>query len=170
MWFNVSLREQMWHGIENKLLRLLNPVTETIFALVMMTSSNGNIFRVTGPLCGESTGHRWIPLTKASDAELLCFFYLRLIKQLSKQSRHRWFETPSLSLVIVSVLEISLNFCSNTFSHRRPEDYMTKRPKPSIYITCYYITYIRVLHTDNKIHAFQSTKRHPPFKSHYDVS
>ena len=27
-------------------------------------------FRVTGPLCGELTGHRWIPLTKASDAEL----------------------------------------------------------------------------------------------------
>ena len=36
----------------------------------MMTSSNKNIFRVTGPLCGEFTGHRWIPLTKASDAEL----------------------------------------------------------------------------------------------------
>ena len=28
----------------------------------MMTSSNGNIFRVTGFLCGEYTGHRWIPL------------------------------------------------------------------------------------------------------------
>ena len=26
-------------------------------------------FRVTGPLCGEFTGYRWIPLTKASDAE-----------------------------------------------------------------------------------------------------
>ena len=26
----------------------------------MMTSSNGNIFRVTGPLCGEFTGHRRI--------------------------------------------------------------------------------------------------------------
>ena len=24
---------------------------------------------VTGPLCGEFTGHRWIPLTKASDVE-----------------------------------------------------------------------------------------------------
>ena len=35
-----------------------------------MTTSNGNIFRVTGPLWGESTGHRWIPLTKASDAVL----------------------------------------------------------------------------------------------------
>ena len=39
----------------------------------MMTSSNGNIFRVTGPLCGELTGHRWILRTKASDAELWCF-------------------------------------------------------------------------------------------------
>ena len=38
----------------------------------MMTSSNGNIFRVTGPLCGEFTGPRWIPLTKASDAEPWC--------------------------------------------------------------------------------------------------
>ena len=27
----------------------------------MMTSSNENIFRVTGPLRREFTGHRWIP-------------------------------------------------------------------------------------------------------------
>ena len=39
----------------------------------MMASSNGNIFRVTGHLCGEFTGHRWIPHTKASDAEPWCF-------------------------------------------------------------------------------------------------
>ena len=32
-------------------------------------------FRVTGPLCGEFTGHRWIPLTKASDAELWWFLW-----------------------------------------------------------------------------------------------
>ena len=36
----------------------------------MMTSSNGNIFRVTSPLWGQFTGHRWIPRTKASDTEL----------------------------------------------------------------------------------------------------
>ena len=41
----------------------------------MMTSSNGNISRVTGPLCGEFTGHRWIPLTKASDTGLWCFLW-----------------------------------------------------------------------------------------------
>ena len=43
--------------------------------LFMMTSSNGNIFRITGHLCGEFTGHRWIPLTKASDAGLWCFLW-----------------------------------------------------------------------------------------------
>ena len=40
----------------------------------MVTSSNGNIIRVSGPLCGEITGHRWISLTKASDAELCCYW------------------------------------------------------------------------------------------------
>ena len=30
-------------------------------------------FRVTGPLCEEFTGHRWIPHPKASHAELWCF-------------------------------------------------------------------------------------------------
>ena len=42
----------------------------------MMTSSNRSIFRVTGHLCGEFTGPRWIPRTKASDAELWWFFLI----------------------------------------------------------------------------------------------
>ena len=64
----------------------------------MMTSSKRNIFRVIGPLCGEFTGHQWIPLTKASDAELWCFFDLRLNERLNKQSWGWWFETPSRTL------------------------------------------------------------------------
>ena len=43
---------------------------------IMMTSSNGSIFGVTGHLCGEITGHWWIPRTKAGDAELYLVFYL----------------------------------------------------------------------------------------------
>ena len=43
--------------------------------IIMTTSSNGNSVRVTGPLCEEFTGHRWIPLTKASDAELWGFLW-----------------------------------------------------------------------------------------------
>ena len=54
----------------------------------MMPSSNGNIFRVTGPLWGEFTGHRSVGV----------FFDLRLNKRLIEQSRRRWFETPSHSL------------------------------------------------------------------------
>ena len=61
---------------------------------VMMTSSNGNFPRYW-PFAGGTTGHRWIPLTKANDAELWCFFDLCLKKRLIKQSRRRWFETPS---------------------------------------------------------------------------
>ena len=45
-----------------------------------MASSNGNIFRVTVHLCGEFTGHRWIPRTKASDGELWWFFMCARIK------------------------------------------------------------------------------------------
>ena len=41
-----------------------------LFRENMMTSSNGNVFHVAGPLWGESTGHRCIPIKRASDAEL----------------------------------------------------------------------------------------------------
>ena len=70
-----------------------------LISIVMMTSSNGNIFRVTGPLQGKSTGHRWIPLTKASNAELWRFLDLRSNKRFGKQSRRLWFETPWRSLL-----------------------------------------------------------------------
>ena len=50
-----------------------------------MASTNGNIFRVTGHLCGEFTDHQWIPRTKASDAGFDVFFDMRLNKRLSKQ-------------------------------------------------------------------------------------
>ena len=61
--------------------------------LPMMTSSNGNIFRVIGLLQGESTGHRWIPPQSPVTRNFDVFFDLRLNKRLSKQSRRRWFET-----------------------------------------------------------------------------
>ena len=38
-------------------------------------TSNGNIFHVIGPLRGELTGHRWIRLTKASDALMFSLIY-----------------------------------------------------------------------------------------------
>ena len=55
----------------------------------IVTSSNENVFRVTGLLWGESIGHRWI-LTKASDAELLCFLWA------SDQTVGQTIETPAI--------------------------------------------------------------------------
>ena len=60
--------------------------------VVMMTSWNGNIFRVTGHLCGEFPAQRRV--TRSFDV----FFDLRLNKRLSKQSLGWWFETLSRPL------------------------------------------------------------------------
>ena len=67
--------------------------------LGMMTSSNGNIFRVTGYLCGEFTGPRWFPAQRPVTRSFDVFFDLRLNKRLSKQSWGWWFETLSCPLL-----------------------------------------------------------------------
>ena len=64
----------------------------------MMTSSNGNIFRVTGPLCGEFTGPGEFPTQRPVTRSFDVFLDLRLNKRLSKQWWGWWFETPSWSL------------------------------------------------------------------------
>ena len=62
---------------------------------VMIMSSNGNIFRFTGPSRGEFTGKfsTQRPVVQSFDV----FFDLCLNKRLSKQSSGWWFETPSCS-------------------------------------------------------------------------
>ena len=73
------------------------------FMFLMMTSSNGNIFRVTGHLCGDFTGPRWIgtgefpaqrPVTRSFDV----FFDLQPNKRLSKQWWGWSFQTASCPL------------------------------------------------------------------------
>ena len=66
--------------------------------VIMMTSSNGNIFRVTGHLCGEFTGPGWVPRTWPVTRSFDVFFDLRLNKRLSKQSWGWWLETLSRPL------------------------------------------------------------------------
>ena len=62
-------------------------------------STNGNIFRVTGPLWEESTGHRRIPLTKASDAELWCFIWFA-----PEQGVEQTMETPVIRDAIMLIM------------------------------------------------------------------
>ena len=68
----------LWYQFEIKfnkrhvdLWELLHKVMKQL----MMTSSAGNIFRVTEVLCEEFTGHRWTVRLKASNAELWYFLW-----------------------------------------------------------------------------------------------
>ena len=66
---------------------------------IMMTSWNGNIFRVTGHLLGESTGHRWIPLTKSTYAELWYFLWY-----VPEQTAVQTIETPVIWDAMVRIV------------------------------------------------------------------
>ena len=84
--------------IINMILPMWSVNTLTCACKFMMTSSNGNIFRVTGlcagnsPVIGEFPAQR--PVTQSFDV----FLDLRLNKRLNKQLWGWWFETPSGSL------------------------------------------------------------------------
>ena len=62
--------------------------------LFLMTSSDGNIFRVTGPLCGEFTGPGELPTQRPVTRSFDVFLDLRL----NKQSWGWWIETLSRPL------------------------------------------------------------------------
>ena len=63
--------------------------------VAMMTSSNGNIFRVTGHLCVEFIGPRWSPAQRPVTRSFDVFFDQHPNKRLSKQWWGWWFQTPS---------------------------------------------------------------------------
>ena len=86
------------------------------YCSIMMTSSNGNIFRETGPLCGEFTGPGEFPTQRPVTRSFDVFFDRRLNKRSSKQPRGWWLETLSCSLwrqsnvLIRNALKISQRF------------------------------------------------------------
>ena len=91
---------------------------DSYFTEVMATSSNGNIFCVTGPVWGNPsvTGRDSLrPMTWRFGV----FVHVHLKKRLSKTSRLRWFEPPSRSSwrrcnVVASSnwSQISVNSCN----------------------------------------------------------
>ena len=66
-----------------------------------MTSSNRNIFRVTGPLWGESIGDRRIPLTNAS--EKLCCFISSAPQQTVEQTMETTVIWDTIMLIMTSL-------------------------------------------------------------------
>ena len=88
---NKLYMNSLFGHIDINVFKLCNSATNTdgdgaLKQRGMMTSSNGIIVHITGPLCWEFTGHWWIPRTKASDTRALIFFHLRLNKRWNNQS------------------------------------------------------------------------------------
>ena len=75
-----------------------NCILKFYMNIYMMTSSNGNIFHVTGHLCGEFTGPGEFPAQRPVTRSFGVSFDLRLNKRLRKQSWGWWFETLSRPL------------------------------------------------------------------------
>ena len=75
----------------------------------MMTSSNGNIFHVNGPLWGKSISHWWILLRVASNAEFWSF-----LGCVPKQTVEQTFGTPmiwdGIALIITSLWWIAFSW------------------------------------------------------------
>ena len=67
-------------------------------ATFMMTSSNGNIFRVTGHLCGEFTGPSEFYAQRPVTRSFGVFLDLHPNRRLNKQWWGWWLETPSCPL------------------------------------------------------------------------
>ena len=86
----ITIHDAIWHhqATENYMICV------TRFWKFMITSSNGNIFRVTGPLCGKFTGPGEFPSQRPVTRSFDVFFDLHLNKCLSKQSRGWRFEMP----------------------------------------------------------------------------
>ena len=79
MWYTGIVLQDHWYHITRHCTTQATMAGTRHYSDVIMSTMapwpGDAIFRVTGPLCGEFTGHRWIPRTKASDMELYCFLW-----------------------------------------------------------------------------------------------
>ena len=108
MWHDWPSGNTSYHQIERNLqvncpialifYNRLDTILPMHLSNIMMTASNGDIFRVTGPLWRESIGQRRVPLTKASDAELWCFLWYA-----PEQTVKQTIETPVLWYAIALI-------------------------------------------------------------------
>ena len=92
-----------------------------------MVSSNGHLFRVTGPLCGEFTRHRWFPRTKRNDAEFWCFFFIYAwtnawvnSRDADDLRRHRAYYVPICHKISLCITNATLHW------HKHPKQWKAR--------------------------------------------
>ena len=104
-WFIILNRNRRDYGAE--LFRFLQSVAQSVITII-----NGTIFRVTGPLWGNQPDTGSFPSQRQMTPSFEVLFDLRLNKRLSKQSRHRLFQTPLYSFWCHRKPRIMHTFCA----------------------------------------------------------
>ena len=120
MWhINITIFFKKWQCFYVTILSIWDVCSQFwifVSTLLMMTSSNGNIFRVTGPLCGEFTGPGEFPTKRPVTRSFDVFFDLRLNKrEAGDLRRHRGHYDVSVmyrGIVIVSPFTTSILYIS----------------------------------------------------------
>ena len=97
---NVGEKLPPWSGVH---------IANQWLASVMVTSSNGNIMRVSCPMCGESPVNS--PHKGQWRRALMFFFYLRLNIRLSKISGTVIWDT--IALIMASLFYVSINYTTH---------------------------------------------------------
>ena len=92
--------QQKWPSCQKK-----SAEVGMLWCVFIMTSSNGSISRIVDPSWGESTGHSWIPITKASDAELWCVLW-----SAHEQTVEQTIETPVIWDAIALIMAFPMPF------------------------------------------------------------
>ena len=105
------------HGCNHAKVSLINFMVQTTVA--MMTLSNGDIFRVTGHLCGEFSGPRWIPRTKISDGKLWCFLWINRYVNNCEARDSRRYRTHDDVIVMQAQFDYPLPHTKSTSNKNR---------------------------------------------------
>ena len=122
-WLTFSLTDWLTHSLTNSLTHSLTHslVHSTTHFIAFVLNFHDDVIKRTHfprywPFVVEFTGDRWIPLTKASDAELWCFLW-----STPEQTIEWTIETPvvldTIALIMTS-LKCSLDIHLTTSQHR----------------------------------------------------
>ena len=110
---SISSRFESWTKNSTKERKL---VSLSWLYLHMMTSSNGNIFRVTGPLCGEFTGPGDFPTQRPVAQSFDVFFDLWINDWVKTVRLVIW---DAIVVIMTSLWWHQLVFSNFTYTHRQ---------------------------------------------------